>query len=159
MGNSRFFYFLIFICHGFAVSAAPCAQDRVTLTGDFGQAQFRVDVANTGPARSKGLMHVESMPSSTGMLFVYPNARPVAFWMKNTLIPLDMIFSGTDGVVHKVHSGAIPGDLTAIDGGEDTQFVLEINAGLAKAIGIAPGAVMQHPEIPFETAAAPCVKK
>jgi uncharacterized membrane protein (UPF0127 family) len=67
--------------------------------------------------------------------------------MKNTLIPLDMIFADSKGVVTKVHSNAIPGDLTAIPGNGMVQFVLEINGGLAQQMGISEGAQLQHPSI------------
>jgi uncharacterized membrane protein (UPF0127 family) len=75
--------------------------------------------------------------------------------MKNTLVPLDMIFADATGTVTRVHSGAIPGDLTAIDGGPGVAFVLEINAGIAERLGIAPGAELRHPAI-GPTAAWPC---
>ena len=69
------------------------------------------------------------------MLFVYEGPRRVAFWMKNTLIPLDMIFADATGRVTRVHANAVPLDETPIDGGEGVQFVLEINGGLADAAG------------------------
>lgn len=97
----------------------------------------------------------ELAPAS-GMLFVYENPRRVSFWMKNTLIPLDMVFADATGTVTRVHAGAVPGDLTAIDGGEGVQFVLEINAGLAAKLGIGPGAELRHPAIPPEGAAWSC---
>lgn len=124
-----------------------CSETVVRLRGDFGSARFTVDVADDDAERSKGLMFVDSMPTSKGMLFVYPRAQRVAFWMKNTLIPLDMIFADSKGVVTKVHSNAIPGDLTAIPGNGMVQFVLEINGGLAQQMGISEGAQLQHPSI------------
>jgi hypothetical protein len=75
--------------------------------------------------------------------------------MKNTLIPLDMIFVGPDGVVDTVHANAVPGDLTPIRGGDDILAVLEIRGGLAGAIGIEAGAEMRHPAFGDE-AAWPC---
>lgn len=124
-----------------------CRPDTLYVRGDFGKARFTVDVAKSSEERAKGLMHVESMPTSKGMLFVYPVPQPVAFWMKNTLIPLDMIFADSRGVVVNVHSNAEPGDLTSIPGGNDVQFVLEINGGLAKMLGIGEGAELRHPAI------------
>nr|MCU0912617.1 DUF192 domain-containing protein [Paracoccaceae bacterium] len=88
--------------------------------------------------------------------FVYERPQPVAFWMKNTLIPLDMVFTDAAGVVTKVHENAVPHDLTAIPGGGDVLTVLEINGGLARAIGIAPGAELRHPALPQDAAAWPC---
>ncbi|MCT8160784.1 DUF192 domain-containing protein [Pseudoruegeria sp. SHC-113] len=136
--------------------AEACRADLLELRGDFGTGRFTVEVVDTPESRAQGLMFRESMASGAGMLFVYEKPQSVAFWMKNTLIPLDMIFAAADGTVRHVHSNAVPGDLTAIPGGKDIQFVLEINGGLAKAIGIAPGAELRHPSIPAQTAAWPC---
>ncbi|MDU8912070.1 DUF192 domain-containing protein [Aestuariicoccus sp. MJ-SS9] len=133
---------------------AECGEDTLWLRGDWGSARFSVTVADDPQERSQGLMFVEDMPRATGMLFVYDRAQRVAFWMKNTLIPLDMIFADAQGVVQRVHSNAVPGDLTAIDGGDSIRYVLEINGGLAKAMGIGPGSEMQHPAI--GDAAWPC---
>ncbi len=100
-------------------------------------------------------MFVEDLPRGEGMLFAYDEPGPVAFWMRNTLIPLDMLFISPEGVVTRVHEDAVPGDETPIPGGDDVQFVLEINGGLADAFGIAPGTEIRHPLI-GEDAAWPC---
>ena len=100
-------------------------------------------------------MFRESMDPASGMLFVYEGPRRVAFWMKNTLIPLDMVFADATGRVTRVHSGAVPLDETPIDGGEDVQFVLEINGGMAARLGLVPGAEMRHPLI-GQAAVWPC---
>lgn len=134
---------------------AACRDDQVMLRGDFGTARFSVEVARTVRERSKGLMFRESLPRSAGMLFVYANPTHVAFWMKNTLIPLDMIFIDEAGLVRKVHSNAVPGDLTPIASGPDTLAVLEINGGLAGAMGIGPGTEIRHPAF-GRYAAWPC---
>ena len=138
-----------------AVAQAACAEDRVTVIGEFGQARFTVDVADDDAERAQGLMNVPEMPTLTGMLFVYEAPRPASFWMRNTLIPLDMLFAGADGTITKVHPRAVPLDETPIFGGEAVQFVLEINGGLAARLGIEAGDVLQHPAI-GEGAAAPC---
>ena len=90
-------------------------------------------------------MFVEDLPRGEGMLFAYNSPQPVAFWMRNTLIPLDMIFLSPEGVVTRVHERAVPGDETPIPGGDEVQFVLEINGGLARALGIAEGSEARHP--------------
>ncbi len=126
-------------------AAAACADDRVTIYGDWGQATFGVAIADTPAERSQGLMFVEEMPRMSGMLFIYERPQAVSFWMKNTLIPLDMIFASPEGEILRVHENAIPGDLTPIPGGEGVQMVLEINGGLSARLGIAAGDVMQHP--------------
>ena len=126
---------------------ADCAPGTVELRWTGGQARFSVEVADTAAEREKGLMFRQSMASSAGMLFVYPAPQHAYFWMKNTLIPLDMVFVDATGRVNAVQSDAVPGDLTPIDGGADVAFVLEINAGLSRAMGIAPGAQMRAAEI------------
>ncbi|WP_417208740.1 DUF192 domain-containing protein [Antarctobacter sp.] len=131
-----------------------CRDDTLYIRGDFGKARFTVDVVRTAEERAQGLMNVKFMPTSKGMLFVYPAPQPVAFWMKNTLIPLDMIFADRHGVVVKVHHNAIPGDLTSIPGGDQVQFVLEINGGWAKLLRIEEGAQIRHPAV--RRAAWPC---
>ena len=136
--------------------AADCRMDRVTLKGDFGQLQFSVEIADTPQERSRGLMFRETLPRGAGMLFVYEAPQRASFWMKNTLIPLDMIFADRRGVVTRVHVGAVPGDLTGIDGGEGVYAVLEINGQLARRYGIEPGAVMRHPVFAGGPAAWPC---
>lgn len=124
-----------------------CRADQVEMRWPGGQARFSVEVADTDATRSRGLMFRESMPQSAGMLFVYETPRRATFWMKNTLIPLDMIFADPAGRVTKVHAQAIPQDLTPIEGGEGVKLVLEINGGLAAKLGIVPGAELRHPAI------------
>lgn len=135
---------------------AACALETLDLRGPAGVARFHVEIADTVAERNRGLMFRESMPSAGGMLFVYEQPQDVAFWMKNTLIPLDMIFADGTGRVMRVHADAVPGDLTPIPGGSDIQFVLEINAGMAKRLGITEGAEMRHPAIDAENAVWPC---
>ncbi len=137
------------------MTAAQCARDAVTLRGDWGQARFSVEVADTAATRARGLMYVEEMPALSGMLFVYPDPRPVSFWMRNTLIPLDMLFFDATGRLTRLHPMARPRDETAIPGGQAVQFVLEINGGMAARLGIAEGDVMRHPAIGSD-AAWPC---
>lgn len=142
--------FALFIKTSFAFAA--CDLERVDLRSELGQARFSVEVADTPRERSLGLMHRETMPRSTGMLFVYEKPQPVSFWMRNTLIPLDMIFMDERGVVQRVHENAVPLDETGIDGGDDIQFVLEINGGLAGRLGIVEGAELRHPSIGADAA-------
>ncbi len=132
-----------------------CAEDKVAVVGDWGQATFTVDVADDPQERAQGLMFVEQMPTLAGMLFVYEEPQRVSFWMKNTLIPLDMVFVGPLGEVMSVHENAIPGDLTAIPSGDGILAVLEINGGLAARLGIAEGDVLQHPSFGAD-AILPC---
>lgn len=132
-----------------APAAAACRDDQVELRWPGGQARFSIEVADTEATRSRGLMFRETMPRSAGMLFVYDSPRRATFWMKNTLIPLDMIFADSAGRVTRVHANAQPQDLTTIDGGENVKLVLEINGGLAARLGISEGAEMRHPSIAY----------
>ena len=130
---------MLALCAASGVQAA-CEPGSVDLRWAGGQARFTVEVAADQAAREKGLMFRAHMASSAGMIFVYDAPTHARFWMKNTLIPLDMIFADETGLVTVVHSDAVPQDLTPIDGGEGVMYVLEINGGLAKRIGIAAGA-------------------
>jgi uncharacterized membrane protein (UPF0127 family) len=141
---------------GPVLADAACAQGRVDLRWPGGAESFSVELADDPAERARGLMFRESLDPAAGMLFVYESPRRAQFWMKNTLIPLDMIFADAAGRVTRVHSNAIPGDLTPIDGGEGVVYVLEINGGLADRLGIVPGAELRHPAIPAATAAWPC---
>lgn len=138
------------------VAMAACAQDAVQIRWPDGQARFAVEVADDAAERAQGLMFRESLPRSAGMLFIYEAPQRASFWMKNTLIPLDLIFADESGRVTRVHTDAIPHDTTPIDGGDGVRFVLEINGGLAARLGIAPGAELRHPAIPQDRAAWPC---
>lgn len=137
------------------VAAAECRNDEVTLRGPWGQARFGVELAVTARERAQGLMHRESLSQSRGMLFLFPRSGPVGFWMRNTLIPLDMIFLDDIGRVVKVHHEAQPHDETVIRGGRDVKAVLEINGGLARQMRIVAGSEMRHPAF-GRNAAWPC---
>ncbi len=137
-------------------AAAACRADTLDLRGAWGEARFAVELADTPEAQARGLMHRDSLDAMAGMLFVFEPPRPVSFWMKNTLIPLDMIFADSRGVVAGVHENAIPGDLTPISGPGPVLLVLELNGGTARRLGIGPGDWMRHPAIPQAGAAWPC---
>lgn len=138
-------------------AAAECREDRVDLRGPWGQAAFTVELAETEASRAQGLMHRPSMPRFSGMLFVFepPPGRAV-FWMENTLIPLDMLFLDEAGVVTRIHHEARPLDRTPIDGGDAVLYVLEINGGMARRLGISEGSELRHPRIDPALAVWPC---
>jgi len=136
--------------------AADCDATSIELRGDWGRARFNIEVADDSRERAVGLMNRESMAQNAGMLFIYPAPQSVAFWMKNTLIPLDMIFADETGLVKTVHANAVPLDTTPIPGGDGIRFVLEINGGMSALLGIAPGSQMKFPRIDQKTAAWPC---
>jgi uncharacterized protein len=137
-------------------AAAACSDMSVELRSGDATARFNIEVADTDTERAQGLMNRKRMAASSGMLFVYESPRRASFWMKNTLIPLDMIFVDETGVVTRVHSMAKPLDETPIDGGDDVAFVLEINGGLAKRLGIEAGSVLRHPVVDQDSAVWAC---
>ncbi len=139
-----------------SVAQAQCRADQINLRGDWGQARFSIELADSDESRAQGLMHRESLATMAGMLFVYPAPRRVGFWMKNTLIPLDMLFIDQTGTVTGVHEMAIPHDERPIFGGDDTLAVLEINGGLARRLGLTAGTQVQHPALPQDSAAWGC---
>jgi len=147
---------IILVFVGGAAMAGACREDMAHLRGPEGEAAFRVEVADTEAERAQGLMHRDSLATSAGMLFVYPRPQRVGFWMKNTLIPLDMIFMDATGTVRRIGHEAQPHDTTPVFGGNQIQTVLEINGGLARRIGIAPGWEMRHPAVDQAAAAWPC---
>jgi uncharacterized membrane protein (UPF0127 family) len=102
--------------------------------------RFEVYVARTDREHMQGLMYVEDLPADQGMLFPYAPPRPAAMWMKNTLIPLDMLFIRADGTVANVIADAAPQSLDSRRSDGPVAFVLELNGGTAARLGIAAGA-------------------
>jgi hypothetical protein len=140
-----------------SAASADCAPSRVelrTLSG--ATAAFTVEIANTEALREHGLMDRAAMPADQGMLFTYDSPRHVWYWMKDTLIPLDMVFADPTGRVTSVHAEAQPQDLTPIDGGEGVAYVLEINGGLAARLGLTPGSALRTAGMVRDQALWPC---
>lgn len=139
--------------------AADCTPDVLDLRDPDTNARFKVEVVDTPAGRERGLMHREEMARYSGMLFVYEYPQPVAFWMENTLIPLDILFFDQAGVLKTIHENAVPMDRTPLPGGADIVYVLEINAGMAAALDIEPGAEIRHPSMNPELASWSCAKE
>ena len=106
---------------------------------------FRVWVADSEPRRQRGLMFVKHMDDDAGMLFIYPKAQSIAMWMKNTFIPLDMLFVAADGRVVRVVANTTPHSLDTIESGQPVLGVVELNAGVAAKLQIRAGAQIIHP--------------
>jgi uncharacterized membrane protein (UPF0127 family) len=139
-----------------AAAAQECVPDALDLRDQDTALRFRVEVMDDAAERAQGLMFRESMPEFSGMLFVYETPQPVAFWMRNTLIPLDMLFFDPAGRLTRIKSNAVPRDETPIPGGDNIRYVLEINGGLAESLGIDVGAEIRHPALDQAAAAWPC---
>ena len=119
-----------------AALAEVCRADSVSLRGDWGKARFSVEVADDTAERAKGLMHRRSLPLSAGMLFVYETPQPLSFWMRNTLIPLDMLFFDEAGVLVNSIDDVPPRTLSARRSIVPARYVLELNGGSMARFGI-----------------------
>jgi uncharacterized protein len=107
--------------------------------------KFEVELATNDAERSRGLMYRKQLGAYEGMLFDFYQEMPVSFWMKNTLIPLDMVFIAADGTVKHVHANAVPLSTEAVPSRFPVRAVLEINGGSAALLGIKPGDKVKHP--------------
>ncbi len=99
---------------------------------------YRLDIylAMNNEQRARGLMHVRSLPQTTGMLFVYESNGYLSIWMKNTYIPLDIVFARADGSVSSIEYDAEPLSLRSMQALEPVRYVLELNAGVAEKLSI-----------------------
>lgn len=108
--------------------------------------EIKTELALTPADQERGLMFREEMPADHGMLFVFPGAEAErGFWMKNTLIPLDMVFIRKDGTIHHIHENAVPNDLTSVRSNGPVMAVLELNGGASAKMGLKPNDVVHHP--------------
>jgi uncharacterized membrane protein (UPF0127 family) len=103
------------------------------------RAQIKVEIADTPSTRERGLMFRDHMDDDAGMLFVFPAAQPLSFWMKNTHIALDMMFANRSGEIRWIVSNAQPMSEKLIGPYEDTMYVIEVNSGFAQRHGITTG--------------------
>jgi hypothetical protein len=101
--------------------------------------EFEVELAETANERAKGLMFRRVLGDDQGMLFDFGAEQGVSMWMRNTYISLDMLFAGADGVIHRIAARTEPFSEKAIDAGAPTRYVLELKAGTARRLAIAPG--------------------
>ena len=116
---------------------------------------FLVEVADTPEAMSRGLMWRTSLAGNHGMLFVYDSPRHASFWMKNTLIPLDILFIAAEGRIHWIAYDTEPLSLETIPSRVPVRAVLEIAAGVADKVGVRPGDRVHHPALGDSRSAEP----
>jgi uncharacterized protein len=131
------------------VSTAAAAEPIVIHSGGSAY-KFEVEVVATPETRAQGLMYRKALAANAGMLFIYPDEKPVSFWMKNTLIPLDMLFLKSDGQIAHIAHNAVPLDETPIDSGAAVKAVLEVKGGTAAALGIKEGDRVEYPDQPSQ---------
>lgn len=109
-----------------------------------GVRSFRVEIADTPQTREIGMMWRTDVPRGTGMLFDFHTPQPVSFWMKNTMVPLDLIFIRQNGTIARITANAVPFSLSPLPSGEPIRAVLEIAGGEAARLGLAPGQRVTH---------------
>jgi hypothetical protein len=117
----------------------------LVLKTDSGDHSFNIEVATTNQERALGLMFRRSLPENGGMLFLYDQPQAAAMWMKNTLIPLDMVFISPEGKVHRIESNAEPFSTAVIPSEGDIVGVLELKGGEAGRIGLKRGDKVLYP--------------
>jgi uncharacterized membrane protein (UPF0127 family) len=120
---------------------------RSSLSIESGQAthDFTIYVADSNAERRQGLMFVESMPADVGMLFIHEISGRQSMWMKNTVLPLDMLFVRASGEIESIARDTTPGSLKSISSKGEVCCVLELNAGTTEALGINAGDTLIHP--------------
>jgi uncharacterized protein len=119
--------------------ARPAPQQTLEIVSKTGVHVFAVEIADTEPAREKGLMFRKSLPEGQGMLFDFHSEQDVSFWMKNTYIPLDMIFIQGNGRILRIAENTTPLSTAIIPSGGPVRAVLEVIGGTAQKLGIEPG--------------------
>jgi uncharacterized membrane protein (UPF0127 family) len=141
-----------FAALGFALSGpVPAAKEPalpvtpVTIETGQGRFEFMVEIADTPPAWRQGLQQRRHLAADAGMLFNFREPRPVSMWMKDTLIPLDMIFIDERGAVVNVVENTVPLSTATIASKGPSLAVLEVNAGTAARLGVRPGDRVLHP--------------
>lgn len=131
--------------------AAPGAAEDVTfdwtelwIESATGRHHFNIEVAETEAQRQRGLMFRKEMPADAGMIFDYGATGYVAMWMKNTFIPLDMLFVNEDGTIRRIASFTTPLSLESIPSGGPVRAVIELNGGITARLGIRRGDKVIH---------------
>lgn len=127
------------------VKAAPVPTEPLTIATKGGPRQFSVEVMRDDAGRSRGLMFRRHMAPDHGMLFDFERSEPVTMWMKNTYLPLDMVFIRADGTVARVAADTEPLSTAIIPSNGPVLAVLELNAGTAAKLGIKEGDRVEHP--------------
>jgi uncharacterized protein len=143
MPSRSFRTLFLTLMFGLAMSLGPAAArlpvETVVILTHGGPRTFRMEVAADNSSRELGLMHRTHLAKNAGMLFDFQSAVMASFWMKDTPLPLDMLFVRRDGTISTIAANAVPNSTAAIFSAEPIRAVIEINGGLAKALGIEPG--------------------
>jgi uncharacterized membrane protein (UPF0127 family) len=122
-------------------------REPLTITDDAGHTHaFQVEMATTPPEQETGLMFRKSVPADAGMLFIFPTVQPEPFWMKNTLVPLDMVFINPDGTIRAIAENTVPYSLAPVESGGPVLAVLELQGGITAQDDISVGDRVTAPQ-------------
>ena len=135
------------ILAGSVVVQPSLAMRRETLklhTAAQGEHLINVEITETDEERAQGLMFRTHMPANSGMLFFYKTPREITMWMRNTYVPLDMVFIRKDGTVHRIEAGTEPLSEAIVSSRGDTVACLELAGGEAARLGLKPGDKVDH---------------
>jgi uncharacterized membrane protein (UPF0127 family) len=143
-------WFCAFVAAGAAAgsTAAPLQSfetSRLTIVSALGRHRFTVELAETPAQMQQGLMFRPSLAPDAGMLFDFKGPTVATMWMRNTLIPLDMLFVDANGTIVNIQARAVPESDAVISAAAPVRAVLELNGGTAARLGIAPGDRVLHP--------------
>ena len=135
---------MLILVVGLSVPATADGLEPLRIVTASGAHAFKVEIAADEATRERGLMNRRYMAADRGMLFEFPENAPVSFWMKNTYIPLDMIFLSPAGAVTNIVAEAEPLSERVIPSGPPCVAVLEVNGGVAASIGLKVGDRVEH---------------
>lgn len=124
-------------------SAAGLEQVALCVTSAAKTHSFTVEAARTSAEQARGLMFRTELADNMGMIFPFPQPRVASFWMKNTVIPLDIIFVHADGTIESIADSTVPYSTTPVVSGEPVSAALELRGGLAAELGIVSGDKVQ----------------
>lgn len=133
-----------------APAPPPLPTETIAIDTDRGPVKLLVEVAEDHDSQERGLMYRTSLAPNAGMLFDFHGVVETSFWMKNTILPLDIIFIRPDGTISSIAPNATPYSTEPIPSGEPVRAVLEINGGRSAALHIEPGARVHAPFLPHD---------
>jgi uncharacterized membrane protein (UPF0127 family) len=128
-----------------AEATVACDPNEIEIVAEPVNLTFTIEVSDDPEEQARGLMFRSALPADSGMLFIFDPPRPASFWMRNTMIALDMIFIDDTGRVESIAERNDPYSERVSSSLGDVRAVLEINGGLSRQLGIVPGAQVIHP--------------
>lgn len=141
---------LALVTAGASADEAPLRTETLEIASDGTVNQFTVEVAETDRQRAKGLMFRETMAADHGMLFIFEGEGERYFWMKNTPLPLDIIYISRAGAIVSIAADTTPYSEKVIPSNGAAKYVLELNAGTAQKLGISAGDTVSSPSMAGE---------